>query len=100
MPEQESPFPEIIDPKSRLLKKHTWTLPLNEQHPDGKKRILVLRRHKYYTHFYAEIYEAVTAVNGKLKNPLILLDPLDFIWQVNDPDILKFYAAILRFRKV
>jgi SNF2 family DNA or RNA helicase len=98
MPEQESHFPEIIDPKSRLLKKHTWTLPLNEQHSEGKKRILVLRRHKYYTHFYAEIYDAATAVNGKLKNPLVLLDPLDFIWQVNDPDILKFYAAILRFR--
>jgi SNF2 family DNA or RNA helicase len=98
MPEQESPFPEIIHPKSRLLKKQTWTLPLTEQQPEGKKRILVLRRHKYYTHFYAEIYDAEIAVNGKLKNPLVLLDPLDFLWKVNDPDVLKFYAAILRFK--
>ena len=98
MSEQESPFNNIIDLKSRLLRKNSWQLPLREQQPEGKQRILVLRRHKYYTHFYAELYEAEISGKGGLKNPLVLLDPLDFMWQANDPDVLKFYAAIIRFK--
>lgn len=98
MPDKDPDFSEIIDPKSRLLKKNNWTLPLSAEEPEGKKRILVLRKHKYYSYFYGEIYEAVVGLNGKLKNPFVLLDPLDFIWQINDPDVLKFYAAIVRLR--
>lgn len=98
MPEQEPAFADIIDLKSRLLRKKTWQLPLIGKQPDGKKRILILRKHKYYAHFYAELYEAVVSSKGGIKNPLVLLDPLDFIWQVNDPEVLKFYAAIIRFK--
>lgn len=98
MPDQDLSFPELSNLKSSLLARTAWQAPLTDKQPEGKKRILVLRRHKYYTHFVAEIYEAGLSSNGKLKNPLVLIDPLDFIWKVNDPDELKFYAAIARLR--
>lgn len=98
MPEQELISPELTELKSRLLKRAGWQLPVTARQAEGKLRILVLRKHKYYMHFVAEIYEAETGANGKLKNGLVLLDPLDFIWKVNDPDELKFYAAIVRLR--
>lgn len=98
MPEQDPLLPELRSLKSGLLARSAWRLPLTDKAPEGKQRILVLRKHKYYTHFVAELYEASLGSNGKLKNPLVLLDPLDFIWKVNDPDELKFYAAIARLR--
>ena len=98
MPDQDPLLPELSNLKSSLLARAVWQLPLTDKQQDGKQRILVLRKHKYYTHFVAEIYEAALGSNGKLKNPLVLLDPLDFIWKVNDPDELKFYAAIARLR--
>jgi superfamily II DNA or RNA helicase len=98
MPDQDLSFPELSNLKSSLLARTAWQPPLTDKQPEGKKRILVLRKHKYYTHFVAEIYEAGLSSNGKLKNPLVLIDPLDFIWKVNDPDELKFYAAIARLR--
>mgnify|MGYP001090348517 CR=1 FL=1 len=98
MPEQEPLLPEISNLKSSLLAQTTWQLPLTDKQPEGRQRILVLRKHKYYTHFVAEIYEATVGSNGKLKSPFVLIDPLDFIWKVNDPDALKFYAAIVKLR--
>jgi hypothetical protein len=98
MPDQDSLLPELSILKSSLLAQTAWQLPLTDKQPEGRQRILVLRKHKYYTHFVAEIYEATLGANGKLKNPLLLIDPLDFIWKVNDPDELKFYAAIARLR--
>jgi len=98
MPELNPLYPEISNLKSTLLAQTGWQLPLTDKQPEGKQRILVLRKHKYYTHFVAELYEAAIGSNGKLKNPLVLIDPLDFIWKVNDPEALKFYAAIARLR--
>lgn len=98
MAEKDPSLPELNDLKSSLLARTAWQLPLTDKQPEGRKRILVLRKHKYYIHFVAEIYEAALGSNGKLKNPLVLIDPLDFIWKVNDPDELKFYAAIARLR--
>lgn len=98
MPDQDPSFPELSSLKSSLLARSGWQLPLTDKQPEGKHRILVLRKHKYYTHFVAEIYEASLGSNGQLKNPLVLIDPLDFIWKVNDPDELKFYASIARLR--
>jgi SNF2 family DNA or RNA helicase len=82
---------------TQLLKSSEWTLPVKPRVPEGKKRIIVFRKHKYYSHFYVELYEAEVGGNGKLKNPLIGIDPLGFIWQVNDPEELKFYTAVARF---
>ncbi len=98
MPEQDPLLPDLGNLQLTLLSRSGWQLPLSDREPEGKQRILVLRKHKYYTHFVAELYEAIIGNNGKLKTPLVLIDPLDFIWKVNDPDELKFYAAIVKLR--
>ena len=98
MPEQDNLSSNLNAFSTQLLKGKEWQLPVNTGAPEGKKRILVFRKHKYYTHFYVEMYEAEVGSNGKLKNPLVLIDPLDFIWKVDDPEELKFYTAIARFR--
>ena len=98
MPEPDNLSSNLNAFSSQLLKAKEWQLPVKTGAPEGKKRILVFRKHKYYTHFYVEMYEAEIGTNGKLKNPLLLIDPLDFIWKVDDPEELKFYTAIARFR--
>ncbi|RZJ90575.1 MAG: ATP-dependent helicase [Chryseobacterium sp.] len=75
-----------------------WTVPVSSREEEGRKRIIVIRKHKYYTHFFAELYEAEMTASGKLKAPLFLIDPLDFIWKIDDPEVLKFYTALARFR--
>ncbi|WP_192821310.1 DEAD/DEAH box helicase [Rufibacter sp. LB8] len=64
----------------------------------GTQQILVLSEHKYYKHFTVELYTAATTQNGKVKNPLTLLSPVDFIWQTDQPQELKFYSAVARFQ--
>jgi SNF2 family DNA or RNA helicase len=98
MSEQDNFSSNLNAFSTQLLKGKEWQLPVKASAPEGKKRILVFRKHKYYTHFYVELYEAEVGSNGKLKNPLVLIDPLEFIWKVDDPEELKFYTAIARFR--
>ncbi len=62
------------------------------------RTVLVLKQHKYYRQFQPELAEASLSTSGKLKNPVKLLDPFPFIWTTTDPDLLKFYTAIARFR--
>jgi hypothetical protein len=63
------------------------------------KNILILKQHRYYKQFQTELGEAGFAKNGKLKNPVKLIDPYTFAWGAADPAELKFYAAIARFQK-
>ena len=98
MQDQDSINSNLNTFSTQLLKAKEWQLPVKTDAPEGKKRILLFRKHKYYTHFYVEMYEAEVGSNGKLKNPLVLIDPLEFIWKVDDPEELKFYTAIARFR--
>jgi hypothetical protein len=62
------------------------------------KRILVFKKHKYYGHFYIELYEGECSLQGKIKNPLVLVNPMDMIWKVDDADELKFYTAVMKFQ--
>nr|WP_201978108.1 DEAD/DEAH box helicase [Hymenobacter rubidus] len=61
-------------------------------------QFLVLDRHRYYGHLTIHLAEAATTATGKLKNPVSLLNPLDGIWQLTDPDEVKFYTALGRFQ--
>ncbi|WP_245964581.1 DEAD/DEAH box helicase [Rufibacter immobilis] len=62
------------------------------------QRILVLGEHKYYRHLHVELLEAAVAQTGKIKNPLKQLNPLDFVWQTDKPEELKFYTGLSRFQ--
>ncbi|MBD1392367.1 DEAD/DEAH box helicase [Mucilaginibacter sp. ZB1P21] len=59
---------------------------------------VVLRQHKYYKYLFIDLYTAQTAKDGKIKNPLTAVNPLDMIWATDDHQQLKFYTGINKFQ--
>ncbi len=59
---------------------------------------VVLKQHKYYKYLLIELYQSQKTKEGKIKNPMTLMPPLDFIWNTNDGEHLKFYTAIHKFQ--
>ncbi|CAD5262816.1 MULTISPECIES: DEAD/DEAH box helicase [unclassified Imperialibacter] len=64
----------------------------------GSKTIVVLGSHRYYNLFSAQLVRGGLTQNRELKNPLTVLNPLDSMWQSQNPEVLRFYAAIARFQ--
>ncbi len=62
-----------------------------------KKKIIVLKQHKYYHHLCIDFYEASLTKDGSIKNPLMLLNPLDFIWNTDEQNEIKFFSALQKF---
>jgi superfamily II DNA or RNA helicase len=62
------------------------------------KTIVVLGSHRYYNLFSAQLVKGGLTQKRELKNPLTVLNPLDFMWQSQSPEVLRFYAAIARFQ--
>jgi SNF2 family DNA or RNA helicase len=83
--------------RENLLPQHNS--PLLNKPKEQSQRIIVFRRHKYYGHFFVELYEAERTLQGKIKNPLVLVNPLDLIFKTADADELKFYTAIIKFQQ-
>lgn len=59
---------------------------------------IVLKQHKYYKYLFVELYKAGTTQEGKIKNPLTPIAPLDFIWETDDARQLKFFTGIHKFQ--
>ncbi|MDB4919048.1 DEAD/DEAH box helicase [Mucilaginibacter sp.] len=59
---------------------------------------IVLKQHKYYKYLFIELYRAEMSKEGKVKNPLTALAPLDFIWETEDPQQLKFFTGVHKFQ--
>ncbi|MDN5284525.1 MAG: helicase [Mucilaginibacter sp.] len=68
--------------------------PLND-----RERCIVIKQHKYYKHLVIELYHAPRTKDGRVKNPLTLVIPLELAWESNDPLELKFFAAVSRFQQ-
>jgi superfamily II DNA or RNA helicase len=83
--------------KELLLPDHT--APWLKLGDESKTKILVLKQHKYYTHFQAELIECMVTSSGKLRNPLQQLNPMDYLWATENIDELKFYTAITKFQQ-
>lgn len=64
----------------------------------GEVRCIVLKQHKYYKHLIVELHDAPVTKDGKIKNPLVPVNPLELVWESNDPLELKFFTAISRFQ--
>jgi hypothetical protein len=80
-----------------LLPSKGKNLPATEQQPQTKQ-LVVIGQNKYYEHFFAELYEAATTRDGKVKNPVLPINPLEQIWKTEDTSIVKFYTAISGFQ--
>ncbi|MBB5638704.1 hypothetical protein HDE68_004639 [Pedobacter cryoconitis] len=67
---------------------------------EEEKKILVLKQHRYYSHFQADLLLAcTTTATGKIRNPLKQLNAIDYIWATENPEELKFYTAISKFQQ-
>lgn len=59
---------------------------------------IVLKQHKYYKYLFVELYKAGTTLEGKIKNPLTPIAPLDYIWETDDARQLKFFTGVHKFQ--
>jgi SNF2 family DNA or RNA helicase len=82
----------------QLLPKQTQALPLIPEGSTGTKMIVVMGQHRFYNHLSLELYLAPVTREGKPKNPLTPLAPLDLIWKTEKQQELKFYSAIQKFQ--
>jgi SNF2 family DNA or RNA helicase len=64
----------------------------------GDKLVVVLKHHRFYKQLCIELYRGQTTQEGKLKNPLLFINPLDIIWKTEDPAELKFFSGVARFQ--
>ena len=94
IPGTQSAFATI---ESQLVSEIFFEPAGNRDLSGNRKTIVVLGQNKYYNHFFLELHEAQTSKEGKLKNPLVPLNPLDLIWKTNNPEVVKFYTAISVF---
>jgi superfamily II DNA or RNA helicase len=65
---------------------------------NGKRKILVIGRHRYYSHLNFSLMEAETTQTGKIKNPVTSVDAMQLIWKAEDPMQIKFYTAVNAFQ--
>ncbi|WP_413667920.1 SNF2-related protein [Mucilaginibacter sp. Mucisp86] len=63
-----------------------------------KTTCIVLKQHKYYKYLFIELYLAQSTKDGKIKNPLLPIAPLDLIWKTNDAQQLKFFTGVHKFQ--
>ncbi|MGF7072943.1 DEAD/DEAH box helicase [Mucilaginibacter sp. 3215] len=71
------------------------------EHPGedtDKTTCIVLKQHKYYKYLFTELYTAQSTKDGKIKNPLVPIAPLDLIWETNDAQQLKFFTGVHKFQ--
>ncbi|PWJ58803.1 helicase-like protein [Dyadobacter jejuensis] len=66
--------------------------------PSTEELIVVLGKNKYYDHLFIELFRAKRTKAGKLKNPLRTVDPTHLLQLEQDPSLIKFYSALLRFK--
>ncbi len=66
---------------------------------DTGNRVVVIRRHKYYRYLQTELYSAGRTKDGRLKNPLTPLAPLELVWMADDPAYSTFYTALAMFQQ-
>lgn len=99
-PRQPSLTP--VTPRSmQHLKEHIAAIPDASLSglPAGHTMIVVLRQHKFYRHLVAGLYSAPVTKEGKPKNPLTPVAPLELLWQQEEADYIKFYTAVHKFQQ-
>jgi len=66
---------------------------------EASKRVIVFKQHKFYKHLLVELYDTAVAKDGRIKNPLSALSPLQLVMETNDALELKFFTAVSRFQQ-
>ncbi|GAB4041055.1 DEAD/DEAH box helicase [Spirosoma jeollabukense] len=84
--------------RAQLLPKSERSVPPIDEPISNQKRIVVFTKHRYYDHFCLELFEADTTREGKIKNPLTSIQPLDLTSKLDNLSELKFYSAVAKFQ--
>ncbi len=88
--------------KDSMKSMHDLLVPEKDQKPaiqhEDETVFVVFKEHKHYKYLQIELYRSETTKEGKIKNPLHLVSPLDLIWETEDPQELKFFTAIHKFQ--
>lgn len=84
---------------SSLLPNKTFKPTIENNKLEKNKVILVLRKHKYYDQLNVEILESALSKEGKIKNPLTPIDPLDLILKTENIEEAKFFTVISKFQQ-
>ncbi|WP_428665616.1 SNF2-related protein [Runella sp.] len=85
--------------REHLLPKKEIYLPATANESPTGKMAIVFRKHKYYDRFGVELVEGQVSRDGKLKNPLTVVDPLNLIWKTEQLEEAKFYTAVSKFQQ-
>jgi hypothetical protein len=85
-------------PGGVALEKYLSAEQSGNEEAGSTKTFVVIGSHRYYNLFSAQLVRGGLTQNRELKNPLAVLNPLDSIWQSQNPEVLRFYAAIARFQ--
>lgn len=85
--------------REHLLPQKQALLPGRDHEFSNTKMAVVFRKHKYYERFGAELFEGQVSRDGKLKNPITPIDPLNLIWKTEHLEEAKFYTAISKFQQ-
>lgn len=62
--------------------------------------VVVFSRHKHYGNLIVELYEVSKTKSGDIKNPMKLVEPLQFVWKTDDVEVVKFFTAVAKFRNI
>jgi SNF2 family DNA or RNA helicase len=81
-----------------LAKLRSSLLPVQIALKETERVSVVIRQHRYYKYLNLELYSGQLTLEGKLKNPLKQISPLDFVWETEDHEQLKFFTGIQKFQ--
>ncbi|WP_338876300.1 SNF2-related protein [Spirosoma sp. SC4-14] len=84
--------------QAQLIPQRLRRLPVVNEPVTRQKKIVVFAKHRYYDPFCLELFEAATARDGKPKNPLTPIQPLNLTAGTARLDELKFYSALAKFQ--
>lgn len=90
--------PDTLQAMNQVLYPLPEVPPKETPAAEGKAVCVVLRQHKYHKHLLIELYSGAVTREGKIKNPLTAVPPLDLAWTSDDADHLKFYTGIHKFQ--
>ncbi len=85
--------------REHLLPQKNSVLPETTHQLFNTQTALVFRKHKYYDRFGMELFEGQLSKDGRLKNPLNPIDPLNLIWKTEQLEEAKFYTAVSKFQQ-
>ncbi|WP_051890701.1 DEAD/DEAH box helicase [Chryseobacterium vrystaatense] len=84
--------------KQQLLPQRSSVIHELALQENGKRKILIIGRHRYYSHLNFSLMEADTTQAGKIKNPVGPVDAMELIWKAEEPSHIKFYTAVSAFQ--